>query len=201
MPKGHNSWNIWWAQRSATDDPLTGEPALFSPPERVPGCVNSDSFQEMPSISPDRPAENSKIRFIRYVGVCDDASDDFDICEATWHCDPPTSFRRGDANAADGRMDMADAVYILMNLFADGPAISCPDAADANDDERIDISDPVYILARLFAGGDPMPAPHPDCGADMTPNPDPTKLDLGPCDYCADLCKNPPEPDNCPTSP
>ncbi len=98
-------------------------------------------------------------------------------------------------------MNIADAIYVLQNLFADGPAILCPDAADAGDDESLNIADPIYILQNLFADGPDILPPSPECGVDTTGNPDPTKEDLPACSYCPDLCKNPPEPQNCPPPP
>jgi hypothetical protein len=96
-------------------------------------------------------------------------------------------FKRGDANR-DGAANIADAVYILANLFANGPDILCPDAADGNDDETVNIADAVYILANLFANGPDIPAPGPDiCGEDPTAG-DPN---LGPCDYCDSACQDP----------
>jgi hypothetical protein len=106
-------------------------------------------------------------------------------------------FRRGDVNAT-GTVDTADAIYLFQHLFAGGPGILCPDAADANDDEALDLGDGIYILQFLFAGGAPIPAPYPGCGPDTTPNPNPLKPDLPPCRYCPDLCKSPPEMGNCP---
>jgi hypothetical protein len=104
------------------------------------------------------------------------------------------SFRRGDANA-DGQNNIADAVYILQNLFAGGPSIVCPDAADANDDEGVNIADAVYILQNLFAGGPALPAPSPGCGIDPTSTPG---QGLPDCAYCEALCNDPPQPENCP---
>jgi hypothetical protein len=46
-------------------------------------------------------------------------------------------------------MNIADAVYVLQNFFAEGPDILCPDAADANDDESVNIAD-VYVSPRLL---------------------------------------------------
>ncbi len=77
----------------------------------------------------------------------------------------PDPFKRGDANA-DATIDIADGIFILSYLFAQGPSPSCEDAADANDDEIVDISDPTYILQNLFASGPPMPPPSPGCGMD-----------------------------------
>jgi hypothetical protein len=46
-------------------------------------------------------------------------------------------FLRGDANTG-ATIDIADAIFILSCLFAEGPSLSCLDAADANDDGNVD---------------------------------------------------------------
>lgn len=80
-------------------------------------------------------------------------------------------FSRGDANR-DGRMDLSDAVTVLMQLFRSAP-VRCADASDANDDGAVDIADPIRVLGRLFGGGEPLPPPYPGRGID------PTADDLG----------------------
>jgi hypothetical protein len=76
-------------------------------------------------------------------------------------------FRRGDANA-DGRLDIADAVFSLDYQFRGGSAPRCLKTADADDDGDIDLGDPVRTLNYIFlAGSAPMP-PFPGCGADPT---------------------------------
>ena len=82
-------------------------------------------------------------------------------------CGVSAPFRRGDANA-DGRVDIADAVFTLSYLFADGTVPLCLDATDANDDGKVDIADAIKILAHLFAGAGPLPAPFDECGIDPT---------------------------------
>jgi hypothetical protein len=100
-------------------------------------------------------------------------------------------FKRGDANR-DGTMNIADAVYVLQNIFAGGPAIRCMDAADANDDENVNIADAVYLLQNIFAGGAPLPAPGPEaCGPDPTSHPG-GQADLAACEYCPEACGTPP---------
>ena len=69
----------------------------------------------------------------------------------------------GDANAS-AALDIADAIFLLSHLFAQGPAPDCADAADANDDERLDIADAVKILGHLFASEGPLPPPFGSCG-------------------------------------
>ncbi len=99
----------------------------------------------------------------------------------------PLRFKRGDANA-DGGVNIADAIYTLQNLFAQGPPILCPDAADANDDEGVNIADAIYVLQNLFADGPAIPPPHPGCGNDPTPHPMPPNPDLPECIYDQELC-------------
>ena len=76
-------------------------------------------------------------------------------------------FVRADANA-DGTVDIADAIFLLANLFGGGPSPICMDSGDTNDDGNIDIADAIYILAFLFGGGPVPPPPFPDCGFDPT---------------------------------
>jgi len=76
-------------------------------------------------------------------------------------------FIRGDAND-DEQVNLADPVYLLQFLFAQGNAPECRDAADANDDGTITIADAVYPLQFLFAQGPAIPQPYPGPGIDMT---------------------------------
>jgi hypothetical protein len=76
-------------------------------------------------------------------------------------------FIRGNANN-DLKIDIADPVWIINELFRQGPASVCADAADANDDNQVDASDAVYVVTYLFQGGATPPAPFPDCGPDPT---------------------------------
>jgi len=79
-------------------------------------------------------------------------------------------FIRGDANN-DGRVDIADGIYINGWLFYGGPAPVCMDAADANDDGGINLSDQIYLNTWLLMGGPAPPAPGPyTCGSDPTPD-------------------------------
>lgn len=82
------------------------------------------------------------------------------------HGDPPL-FSRGDCNQ-DGQFNIADAVFLLTQLFGGAPsALQCDDACDGNDDENLNIADPVAYLGALFTiGSQPLPPPYPDCGGD-----------------------------------
>ncbi|MHC4936522.1 MAG: hypothetical protein ACYTGJ_09945 [Planctomycetota bacterium] len=79
-------------------------------------------------------------------------------------------FSRGDCNR-DGDLNIADAIFLLEELFSGGEASTCPSACDGNDDGGKDISDAVFILAYLVAGGPPPDAPFPGCAADPTLDP------------------------------
>ncbi len=70
---------------------------------------------------------------------------------------------RCDPNA-DGKTDIADGVWIVNELFREGPASACADSSDCNGDGVRDLSDATYTLAYRFTGGAAPPAPFPDCG-------------------------------------
>jgi hypothetical protein len=77
-------------------------------------------------------------------------------------------FTRGDVDES-GRLDVSDAVTILLGLFSGGGArLRCEAAADADDDDAISLADAIYILRAMFQGGPAPPAPFPDCGVDAT---------------------------------
>jgi hypothetical protein len=76
---------------------------------------------------------------------------------------PVTQFVRGNANG-DLKVDIADAIWMLNDLFLGGPTTTCKDAADANGDGSLSISDPIFLFDFQFLGGEPPPAPYPGCG-------------------------------------
>lgn len=80
---------------------------------------------------------------------------------------PGTGFQRGDCNS-DGGFNIADAIFLLGNLFSGGPEGTCTDACDANDDGSINIADAIAALGSLFSGAGPLPDPFGDCGEDPT---------------------------------
>ena len=89
-------------------------------------------------------------------------------------------FRRGDSDGL-GSVNISDGVLLLTNRFLGEPALTCDDAADANDDGEIDISDAVFVLVFLFQGGPPPPSPGGfDCGSDRTAD----ALDCAAYDSC-----------------
>ena len=76
---------------------------------------------------------------------------------------PAHAWIRGDAND-DGTVDLADGVFVMNELFLDGPIGSCFDAKDANSDGAFELTDAIFILNGLFLGAPPPAAPYPDCG-------------------------------------
>lgn len=73
------------------------------------------------------------------------------------------TFVRGDGNG-DGGVNIADASYLLNQLFGGGDGLPCRAAGDANGDGSIDISDAGFLLNFLFASGAAPSAPYPECG-------------------------------------
>jgi hypothetical protein len=89
---------------------------------------------------------------------------------------PPSSdFIRCDPNN-DRRSDLADAVWIVNELFRGGPRTACPAAADCNGSGSEDLSDAIYALDYFFRDGAPPPPPFPDCGAPEPPLEDVAEL-------------------------
>jgi hypothetical protein len=79
--------------------------------------------------------------------------------------EPKSDFIRGDAND-DGKVNIADPIWIINELVRGGPATVCQSAADANDDGDVDLSDSMYLINWRFMGGPEPTAPFPDCGQD-----------------------------------
>ena len=82
-------------------------------------------------------------------------------------------FRRGDCNA-DGTVNIADAIFLLGQLFP-SPTVTlspilCQDACDGNDDGGVNIADAVAVLGSLFGTVTPLPPPTGACGSDPTPD-------------------------------
>lgn len=75
---------------------------------------------------------------------------------------------RGDCNA-DGSFNIGDAVAGLGALFGSN-MVPCDGACDSNDDGSFNLADAVHTLSALFGSGPNPRAPHPDCGADPTPD-------------------------------
>lgn len=77
------------------------------------------------------------------------------------------SFRRGDANL-DGIVTFADTNRLVDALRPMGPALSCKDAGDANDDELLNFNDLTSLNDWLFRNVKSLPPPFSSPGADPT---------------------------------
>ncbi len=80
------------------------------------------------------------------------AKDDGDL-ETAWS--PPLTVDValcGDADGSGG-VDIDDAVYLIMYIFADGPAPDPIETGDADCSGGVDIDDVVYIISYIFTGG------------------------------------------------
>jgi uncharacterized repeat protein (TIGR01451 family) len=62
----------------------------------------------------------------------------------------------GDVNG-DGKLSVADVIYLINYLFKGGPAPNPSSAADVNCDAKINVADVIYLINYLFKGG-PAPA-------------------------------------------
>ncbi|MBP7751960.1 MAG: dockerin type I repeat-containing protein, partial [Planctomycetes bacterium] len=71
-------------------------------------------------------------------------------------------FRPGNANG-DGKLDLADGIFILNYLYRGGREPGCEAALDANGDGLVDASDAVYIIHWQFLDG-PAPELGEECG-------------------------------------
>lgn len=74
-----------------------------------------------------------------------------------------SNYIRGNPND-DDRVNIADGIWIVNELFRGGAPTKCPAAADTNDDGAEDAADAVYLINYLFKGGSAPPAPFPACG-------------------------------------
>ena len=74
-------------------------------------------------------------------------------------------FVRGNANN-DRKVDIADPIWIVNELFRQGPKSVCEDAADVDNSGTVDSSDVVYLINYLFKAGPTPAAPFPECGED-----------------------------------
>ncbi len=73
-------------------------------------------------------------------------------------CAISTKFIRADADNS-GKLDLADALTILNNLFFAGK-VTCQDSADVDDNGILNIADAIYLLQRLYSGGAAISAPN-----------------------------------------
>ncbi|MGQ9590990.1 MAG: hypothetical protein ACUVYA_11920 [Planctomycetota bacterium] len=95
------------------------------------------------------------------VRGCDAKAEGFEYIETS------RPFVRGEANR-DGSLDVADAITVLLCLYAGSVQTTCPDALDADDDGEVRMADAIYVVRFLFLAGPVPPAPYPEEGDDPT---------------------------------
>jgi hypothetical protein len=93
-------------------------------------------------------------------------------------------FRRGDVTA-DGRVNVSDAVALLLYQFGRRPEPPCADAADIDDSGSIGLADAVALLGYLFTGGAAPVFPFESCGLDPTSDASLTCERFPPCQGAA----------------
>jgi hypothetical protein len=76
-----------------------------------------------------------------------------------------TPFLRGDCNS-DLRLDIADGVWILNNLFLGGPAGTCAEACDADSNDALSMTDAMWVFNYRLLSGPAPAAPFPNCGTE-----------------------------------
>ncbi len=76
-----------------------------------------------------------------------------------------TPFVRADCNS-DLRIDIADGIWILNDLFQGGASGVCAEACDADDSGSLDMIDAIYIFQYRLLNGPAPVAPFPACGID-----------------------------------
>jgi len=76
---------------------------------------------------------------------------------------PDVPFIRGNCNG-DDKIDIADGIWILNDLFQGGPTSTCLVACDANDDSLMDAADAIFVISYRLLSGPAPSAPWPDCG-------------------------------------
>ncbi|MEC9476955.1 MAG: hypothetical protein VX764_07965 [Planctomycetota bacterium] len=74
-------------------------------------------------------------------------------------------FERGNCNG-DAGVNIADGIWILNELFQNGPSGTCVAACDINSDQKYDAADAVYVIYYRLLDGPPPPAPFPGCGTE-----------------------------------
>lgn len=76
-------------------------------------------------------------------------------------------FIRGEANG-DGKVNLADALFILQYLYLNERMPACLDAADTNDDGAVSLGDAITLLSYLYTDAESPPVPLGLCGQDKT---------------------------------
>jgi hypothetical protein len=112
---------------------------------------------------------------VRNVATVNGETQQYSCCQAAnvTFAEPPISdFIRCDPNN-DLQNDIADAVWILNELFRGGPPTACPASADCDNNGQEDVTDALFAVNYNFRGGSAPSAPFPGCGgADLLMSPE-----------------------------
>ena len=94
----------------------------------------------------------------------------FDDGSITLNAVVTVDFIRGDVKG-DEKVNIADGILIIYELFPNGPTSTCPISRDANADGSVDTGDAVFVFNYRFLAGPEPSDPFPDCGqeTDQTP--------------------------------
>ena len=153
------------------DGECANDPACTATPELCTNTVDDDGDGLTDCADPDCATDPACLGSPEDCDntIDDDLDGDIDCADADCSGDPvcvsvdPTFFR-GDNNG-DGGVNIADAVYLLGNLFppvgGTPNALGCLDAADANADGTLNIADAISLLGSLF-GTPAIPLPFPN---------------------------------------
>lgn len=128
----------------------------------VPGALTGDEDGAATTLTWDSGLGSPPVSNVMVVGGNSLAAQLNDAA-ITLQAVSATPFLRSDANA-DGRNDVADAIWMLSDLFLGGPSYNCIGANDANGDGLYDTADPVFVISYQFLDGAAPSAPFPDCG-------------------------------------
>jgi hypothetical protein len=172
-------------------DPATGMPATSPELAQGPGAVTAVvlSFTLPITLGPDstgtvlcinvqgddgdsgqvcwRDGMRGSGQPVRNVATVNGETREYVCCQRvniTFQAPQVSDYIRCDPNN-DGKNDIADAVWIVNELFRGGPATACPAAADCDSqDGMTTLNDAIFCVNYQFRGGSAPAAPFPDCG-------------------------------------
>lgn len=136
---------------------------VLDTPQQIPGAADIVFAIEFKAPPVFRVTPGGRDGELRYLGVDLSVLGTSALVDLKRRESTEVIFRRGDVQA-DGRINIADALYLLDALFRRGPAPPCARAADVNNDGRLEVADALAVLLHLFRGT-PLPSPSPSCDA------------------------------------
>jgi hypothetical protein len=147
---------------------LQGTATVLGLTVAAPGPQTADPSATFSGIVSWRDGLRGSGQPVRNVATVNGETEQYCKCQAvtvSFILREAVEFLRCDPND-DGRSDIADAVWIVNELFRGGPASRCVDSADCDDSGIEDLTDAVYCVNYQFRGGSAPPVPFPNCGED-----------------------------------